>query len=263
MKIALFAPYVTPAPETNLLYLVGRYLARYSDQVTQLHCNGAFSLCAKDRLTGHRRNALTCPRCRSEQKAFADWAEIIPLELSRYLSPDLVTETRRLVMEGPGEELAGTEWRGSSLFELARHEVFARLDGQPPSLQRPDHEQLVRQILLSSARSLAASSAFIAEWKPTLALVAGGEDVLSRGFVEAVLRADVTLVVFRSDPGQELVRAIHPGIGKVWSCELGLASALALPHNPEKWPAELFGAIEDLALTFGLVDAQMALPLAR
>ena len=55
--------------------------------------------------------------------------------------------------------------------------------------------------------------------------------------------------------------------GKIWSCEFSLKDVnqltTMLPESPDKWPTSVAQTLEDLLLSFGLVDPQIPLPIAQ
>ena len=263
MQVGIFSPYGASSEETGVLGLVGNYVKNMFEQVFVLRCNGIFSLCDRDAESGWRRSVQHCLRCMGEQARLALWANIACDDLSYYLQPEDVMETKRWVTSIPSDELTRVRYGDIEVFGLCERSFHQRCGIEQPDMHNASHEETARRLLLSALRMCLASDKFIHERKPDLMLLAGKDDFITNAFMNRanVRRRDVAL--FRWDLASRSVRIKHPRRDEEFSCPLVFEDITSMRADTRTWPWELVKIVEDILVFLDLSGSQLSLPIAR
>lgn len=263
MKISVFVPFGSQSQESGLMYLLANFLKVSFPEVVQLRCNGVFSMCDRDADTSWVRGMQSCFSCMSDQRALSAWSGVPVQDLSSFLLPDDVTESKRWVLSLKDHELIRAEYKGSAVFDVARESFVNRFGTQTPDLANKQHEQYLRRLLLSAVRMSIAAQRYHTKFAPDMSLVAGGRDYLTRAFVNQgrALRRDVS--TFRWDINQRAIQISHPRDKKILACELVPEGIRGMRSDTRTWPSELSTIMTEIAHFLGLESDQLALPIAQ
>ncbi len=280
MSIVAYSPYGLLSEETGLCALVSRYLqekrgASQGEGVLQICCNGAFSQCDRDGESSWRRDLAHCARCTAEQIRVAQWAGISQQEVSRYLTPGDIVESRRWVGALAIDEIPDAGAFGESLYDLCRVSLVNRFGTEKPDLHNKSHEQIVRRMLLVALRALSAFNRYFRDHQPEFALLVGGEDVLTAAFLSCARAQSIPLATFVWDVNNRavLIRR-HGGYtknagqarsegGDIFSCPFVFENITAMRSDRHTWPHELVTMLDRLLEFLELDGHQVPLPLAR
>ena len=268
MKIAVHAPFGTLSEETGVIHLLAKYLRGTFEQMVQVRCNGIFSLCDRDGENGWKRSLSSCFSCINDAASLATWSGINVAELSRFLTPDEIFETRKwLAMLAPTEyakaEYAEVTGINLPVYDLCRGSLLARLGTADPDLNNKGHEQVIKRFLLSAVRMCLATKNFIKHFQPELSLVAGGEDFVSRSYMAMAQAAGTQVALFRWDLTNRVVKLHHPREKTVLACALLLSGVSSMRSDVRTWPAELVSIVEEIAAFLGVEVGQLPLQIAK
>lgn len=245
------------------MYLLANYLKVSFPEVVQLRCNGVFSLCDRDADSSWTRGMASCFTCMSDQRALSSWSGVPVQDLSSFILPDDVTETKKWVLSLRDDQLLAAEFRGVSVYEVARESFANRFGSVAPDLANKNHEQYLRRLLLAAVRMSIAANRYHSKFAPDMSLVAGGRDYLTRAFVMQgrALRRDVS--TFRWDVNQRAIQIAHPREKKLLSCELVPEGIRGMRSDTRTWPSELTTIMNEIGAFLGLDSSQLSLPIAQ
>lgn len=263
MKIAIHTPYGLMSEETGVIYLLGNYLKSIFDEVIQLRCNGIFSWCDKDAMSGWKRNLHNCAKCINEQRGLANWANLVEYDLSRFLHAAEIEDTRRWLDGLSFSDLAQANYKGIDIAGLCSGSFRNRFGVEQADAQNKNHEYWLRRLLLAAARMFLASARFNNYYKPNYTFVAGGWDFISRSYIAHAQMHALNMVLFKVDVGARCVQVYHPSNKNVLSVECVLHGVTSMRSDAKTWPAELIKIIEDILSFLDIAPGQLALPLAR
>ena len=261
MRIALTVPFGSMSQESGVIYLLANYLRSLSVEVLALTCNGAFSVCDRDRETSWKRGVETCLVCMGGQKELVAWSGIREEELSRFISPSLVEETKRWIVSLPARDLFQAEFRGVKPFELSRKSFSARFGAVDPDLNNRNHEQFLRRFMLGVARMALATRRFNTKLMPDLTLVAHGEDFITQTVISELKAASRGVVVFKWDHHTRSVNITHPFEQKTLSCEVLIERVSAMRNDCKTWPPALIGIVEEILGFLGVSEESLKLAM--
>lgn len=263
MKIITHAPYAQASNEGGLIHLIANYLHVNFGEVSQLRCNGAFSLCDRDEETSWQRDMSSCLRCMNEQQSLASWSGIYTQDLSSYIHSDEILESRRWMFSVATDQLLRLSLKGINLSELCKESFAARCGVGEPDLMNKRHEQVLRRLLLSAARMCLAVRRFHRTFDPDLCLISGGRDFITRSFVKQSIELNKEIALFQMDLNERCIKIRKISTGKFYTSELMLSDVTTMRSDPRTWPQEVVRLIEDILTFLNVSQSQMSLPLAR
>ncbi|MCB0333787.1 MAG: hypothetical protein KDD55_09835 [Bdellovibrionales bacterium] len=263
MTIALLAPYGGLSQESGVMYLLANYLKESHTKVSQLQCNGVFSLCDRDGLQNWRRTLTSCLECSHEQRALADWGGLEPIRLSEYISPEIVQETKRTVLSKSPEQIWKSHWKGISLEKVLRGSFARRFGVAHPDFRNKSHQYAVQRLGLSAMRMIMASKQFLKKADLTCSFVASGDDFISASYCAVAQKVDALVVRFKWDLGSRVVRIYCGDDPRYQTCEILLDSISSVRSEVSSWPEELIVLLDGIVRELGLADSQLDLPIAQ
>ncbi len=263
MRIALLAPYGPLSQESGIIYLLGNYLSAIFPEVTQLTCNGVFSVCDRDSESNWKRGFDACLNCISDQAHLSRWSRVPAKNISPYLTPQIVENTARWLNELPTRSLLTAEFDKTNVYDLVKASFNRRFLVEQPDLQNKQHELVLRRMLLSALRMNLAAANFNKEFKPDLIFVAGGKDLLTASFCASATRHSFDSITFRWDMHNRCVNIQHPRKAEPMSCDLLMEGISHMRPDQRTWPRELLSVIEDVLAYLEIEQNQLTLPMAR
>jgi len=263
MKVCVFAPYAAYHQEVGLISAVANYLASKFPEVAWLQCNGVFSLCERDAEASWNRNLSSCFRCMSQQQALFNWANLQPLRLSSFLSPEDIWESKRWIVNLSSEALLDAELKGVRLLDLCRETFYNRFGISDPDPKNKNHEQFLRRLALATLRACLSAAKFNNRFMPELSLVASGSDFLTASFQKQSLIQRRNVALFKWEVTQKAVIIKSPYRSETFKCEFLLEDVTSMRSDCSTWPAELLQVVKDILFYLDVPEDQMRLPLAR
>ncbi|MDC0358232.1 hypothetical protein OAO01_05390 [Oligoflexia bacterium] len=263
MKTIILAPFGGLSQEAGIMYLLANYMLLFNSDTLQLTCNGIFSLCDRDRANSWRRNISSCLQCMSDQRNLAAWGGLHEDALSTYLRPEEVEKTKRWILTLAASELLTADYDGFALYELWQGSFHRRFGEQKPNLQNKHHENFIRRLMLSTLRMLHASKRFIDEQLPAVSFVAGGEDFITRSYIQQAKIKSSNIVKFSWDPGSRYVKILRAHDQSVFPCEVLLDSITSMRADVKTWPEELVAILDEILDFLGMSESQLQLPMAQ
>ena len=263
MTILLHTPYGSHHKESSLMYLVANYLHSINLSVLQITCNGLFSLCDRDEENSWKRQIDSCLSCISDQCSLARWSSIGRSDLSKYIQPDEIVSTRRMVNGLSSANLKKVKYYGIFLYDLCLESFKLRSGGGLPDLANKKHEQLIRRYMLSAMRMCLSVKRLLNIVRPELTLLASGEDFITRSYIEQAKLQKKEVILFKMDIHERCVKIINLQAPKVFNCPLLINDVTSMRGEVSTWPKELAAAINDIVSFLGVSDNQITLPLAR
>lgn len=263
MKIAIFSPYGSSSQETGILGLLGNYVKSMFEQVWLLRCNGVFSLCERDAESGWRRGIQNCFRCMGEQARLAIWSGLPCEDLSAYVHPEDVLDSKRWVTTLPIDELEEANFAGIRIFDLCRGAFRSRFGSEQPDLRNPVQDETARRLMISSIRMCLATDRFHKEQHPDLVLVSGESDYITSSFIARSRARSRDIAIFRWDLTNRSIKITHPRTLQEFSCPLVFEDITGMRGDSRTWPWELVKIVEDILVFLELSSSQLSLPMAR
>lgn len=263
MKISIFVPFGSHSQEAGLLYLLANFLKQTYPEVTQLRCNGMFAVCDRDVDSSWSRGVTSCFTCIGDQRALSDWSGLPVQEFSAYLTPDHVRATKVWIDSLSAEQLSVAELRGRDISNLCKASFANRYGASGFDAQNKSHEQFLRKVLVSAARTTLATERFYERYAPDMVLVGGGSDFITQSFVAVAksLQRDVSLC--RWDIASRSIHISHPRSEKSLSCELVPEGVLGMRSDPKTWPSELVSIVQGILSFLELGSGQLKLPIQK
>lgn len=263
MKTVILTPFGCASQETGLIYLIVNYLSQVHKEIVQLRCNGIFSLCERDFLTEWQRSFSACSECLAEQIRLAEWASIGVLDLSQYLTAEEAVNSKRWLASIDASNLERSRYKGINIYQLCRESVEKRLGISDTTAHNKFHELTLRRLMLSAVRMLMATKRFNNQFHPDLALVAGGNDLITRSFVEQSQEQKKEVAVFSWNLGGHSITITHLRTGRTFSCDLVLEGIAEIRKDFRSWPPEFLDIIDQVLAFLNIPASQLSLPLAR
>lgn len=263
MKIVSFVPYALQSREAGLVAMIANYLRTYDLPVTQIRCNGIVPTCDRDSSEAWQRSVTTCLSCISEQTKLGRWAEQRADDLSPYISPADIDETKRWMLGLSKIELLTAEYEGISLARICKSSFEKRFETDRPDVMNRSVEMVVRRMILATARIMRAMRKYAVSNRPDFALIASGEDYLTAAAAIALRERKVKVSVFGWNKHSNDIAIENPVTGKVATYPLVFENVTQLRQDIRTWPSELSRMLEEILAFIDLAPAQVALPLAR
>ena len=263
MNVSIFAPQASFSPEAGTLFLFSRYLKDIAYTPSVICNNGMFSILETDVDKTWRQSVVPWMACVGEQKRLAEWAGSEISDLSQYLFPTEVRETKRWIEKQRSERLLKLDVKGVNLFELAKESFAARFGIVIPDIRNISHETMVRRLILSVSRTLIASRRFYSHNSPALTLIAGGQDFISRSFVAEASKQKANYALFSWEPSARAIKVTNPKTNDSMLCEFIVEDVATLRPEPNTWPAKVHEEMHALAEFFDISEHQLELPMAR
>ncbi|MCB0328184.1 MAG: hypothetical protein KDD70_00935 [Bdellovibrionales bacterium] len=278
MKIVIFSPHGVFSPAHATTYMMLRYLSSLCYDVTQLHCNGAFSVCERDvDLTnsgvagsgeGTLRTIEHCLQCSSEQRNFSDFSGAQLRKVTDFLIGEDLQATRQWVLERSAEELWNEEWYGLEVSNLIGG-TFQRFCGEPtPRFKSQKHAGLVRQLTLASIRMALAGGKCINQMRPDWLWIPSGEEMLTKALYQtAKMRASgmqkMQMVRFQAVLDGQMVLAQREGDPHPYRVQNVIDTLLDVRSDIDTWPREVLTEFDEFFRFLGMSNSQLSLPVAR
>lgn len=263
MKLLTLHPYGEMRKEGGLLYLITRYLSAFGVEPLQLQCHGGFAQCDRDAQNHFRRKPLQCFQCIAEQSRFAQWASAPQVNISKYLLPDEVRETKRWIEPMEAQQLWSAVWKGVPLRTLLQGSFSKRFGTLEPDFRNKQHEQYVRRLSLAALRMLTASQRCNKDLRPDMVFLTGGDEFITASYFAAVQKTETTLVRFFAGTEARTIKLHKQGQDKPYVTELFVEDISAFRNDVLTWPQELRETLDEIVAYLGLADLQLELPLAQ
>jgi len=246
MSTIVFTPFATFGQECGILYLLANYLNAAEKPILRASCNGIFSLCDRDQLSGWKRGTQSCLSCMSDQRNLALWSGIDDLPLSEFLLPEEIERTKRWVLGLDSSALLDVEFDGVVLSELCVGSFERRFGTTRIDLRNSHHEYYFRRLLLSAARMKVLMKRFLRKVEANFHLVAGGADFISATYARECLQHDKRVVFFRWSSGSRFVDITRADSQDSLRCEILLDDIASMRREVSTWPDELLSMLEEL-----------------
>ncbi|MBX7143327.1 MAG: hypothetical protein K1X79_02640 [Oligoflexia bacterium] len=263
MKISVFVPFGSQSQESGLMYLLANYLKAFFPEVVQLRCNGAFSLCDRDADSSWTRNIVSCFTCMNDQRALSSWSGIPVQDLSSFLSPDDISQTKRWALALTPANFQQAALGSTKIFELCRESFMNRFGFTEPDPANKNHEQFLRRLLLATARMVLAARRYHMKFAPDLSLISGGGDFLTRTFQSEARACGRDVALFHWEVAQRAIQIHHPRERKMLACELVPEGIRGMRSDTKTWPHELVTIMAEIMKFLDLEGGQLRLPIAQ
>ncbi len=244
MSVAILTPYASLNPESGLLHLLARRLLSRGDRIEQVRCNGIFSTCDRDSLSGWRRTVGSCAGCIADQRSLAAWAGIPATELSIFLAPNDIERIEHLVATLKIQELWALEFDGVNLENTLQSSFAERFPGVRFDPSNRQHEQAVARLARSALRCAVAVSKYFINKRPAVLMTAAGDGFLEQISSHQALKAGVACAVLQSDPARRCTTMRWLGDSQLHEIPLMIASLSGMRSDPATWSPELMGIID-------------------
>lgn len=262
MRISLFAPYGPFSQESGVIYLLGNYLAESFSEVSQLKCNGLFSVCERDLESNWRRDFDSCMLCMADQAHLQKWSGVQSIDASRFISDTAVESASRWLQSIDDEDLAVADFEQLPVFEYCE-ESFQKRFGAAYDAKNKRHVEVARRMMITVIRTRQLAKAFKESYMPNFCFVASGSDLISKTFVSALKNSPVETVEFRWDVHQRAIKIQRASASESMTCDLLLEGVSNMRSDKKTWPAELTGIVDSILEYLDLNHLQLSLPIAQ
>lgn len=244
------------------MFLLANYLnasrMMYGVEVTQLRCNGIFSVCDRDSERDWKRGLHSCLSCMHDQRELAAWSGIPTVDISTFLTPEVIEDTRRWLMTIPAALLPTIRLGTRELMGICRESFRLRFGVNDPDFKNVAHEQFLRRLMVGVARMIQASAGYIRAAGPTLHFVAGGRDAITASYISEVKRSGEQVVLFRWEISERTIQILHPSGTGAMGCELLLDGIPQLRGDSSTWTPSL---VQILVEILSFLDIRAESPL--
>ena len=185
------------------------------------------------------------------------------IDISKFISPEDIEETKRLVMAKSENSLLQTEFQGYRLIDLCKGSFITRFGTGAPSLQNKHHDYVLRRLFISAARMTIATKKFNTQQMPALSLVCGGEDFITRTYRLQSLKQNRPTALFTWSMHERCVKIVRSKDGESMNCDLALDGVSRLRQDVNSWPEELVSILRDILNFLDIPEDQLSLPIAN
>jgi hypothetical protein len=268
MKITIFSPHGEFSQGYATTYMMVHYLHSLCFDVTQLHCNGAFSVCDRDVDGDIGRTIEHCLRCSAEQRGFADFSGARIRKVTDFLTVDDLQQSRQWVLQRGVDEIWGGEWFSIPIAELIQGS-FQRITGEShPRFDSQRHGGVIRQLALTAIRMTVAGGKYINQLRPDWLWVSSGEDMLTRALLSAARiqsapKLGMQVVRFQTVLDGQMVLAHRDGDAQPYRVQNIVDSLVDVRSDLESWPKEVLREFDEFFGFLGISSSQLSLPVAR
>lgn len=251
MKVALFTPYGFLHRESGLMYLVANYLRTSGAELTQLRCDGAVSVCGRDRRVAGGRSVFSCARCTGEQRRLADWAEVRAYELSAFVTSEDKVQSAKWMASVQTADLDRAEFRGRNLWELCRQEFTQQTGSDALEAISAADEQSLRALYVAFVQGAVASERFLTQWSPAITFVTKTEDSLGQAYLSQVIAQGIECATFAFDEGEEAIVVESVKTGERYASKLILDGITSMRSDPRTWAPEVRAVVHEIMAFLG------------
>ncbi len=263
MTVIVHAPFGLSHKESSLIYLFANYLKTINISVSQVSCNGAFSLCDKDEETGWKRTIDSCMNCLHNQKSLASWSDVASLDLSKFINTDEIILTRRVINEMQVSDFKKMKFGNISIFDLCIESIRLRIGNINPDFNNKRQEQLIRRFMLSAVRMCMAVKRIVNIKRPDMSLIVSGEDYITRAYLEQAKVLKSRAILFKMDLHERCIKIHNSTDSSVFTCPMMINDVTTMRADVNSWPKELTAMMYDIAEFLDVSDSQISLPLAQ
>lgn len=263
MKIAILAPLGSSHQEVGVVALVANYLRSIYPEVSQLVCNGVFSVCDRDIESNWGRALDHCQRCISDQSSVGAWGNLQFLRLSSFISSNEIWDSKRWISSLEPKDMLQVNFRGLTLHDLCLGTLSSRFGVSEIDPANKQQSQFLQRLLLASLRMCIATRNFNNRFRPDLTLVAGGQDFISRSFLKQTQTDKRPAALFRWEVAARSIKVFSPYSQETYSCDFVLDDITSMRSDSSTWPSELTSALDKLLQFLDIPLGQQRLPLAR
>jgi hypothetical protein len=251
MKLAIFTPFGFLHRESGLLYLVANYLRKSGADVQQLRCDGALSVCGRDKRVPGGRSLFSCARCAGEQRRLADWAEARAAQLSSFATSEDKLQSAKWIASVKADDLQKAEFRGVNLFDVCRGEFLEQTGGASAAGLSSADEQALRLLYVAYVQGVVASERFLTQWAPSLTFMAGGDDSISSAYRLQVAAQGIDAALFTYDSVAEAITVESLRSGECYSSKLILDGITSMRSDPRTWAPEVRAVVHEIMSFLG------------
>jgi hypothetical protein len=250
MKITIFSPHGELSPAYATTYMMVHYLHSLCMDVTQLQCNGAFSVCDRDVEADGGRTIEHCLRCSAEQRSFTDFSGARVRKVTYFLAVDDLQQSRQWVLQRSAEELWKGEWFSIPIVELIEAS-FQNVSGDSrPRFESQRHAALIRRLALAAIRMTVAGGKYLNQQRPDWLWVSSGEDMLTKALlssarVQTSAKTGMQIVRFQSVLEGQMVLAHRDGDHQPYRVQNIVDSLIDVRSDIETWPKEVLHEFDD------------------
>ncbi|MGI6681044.1 MAG: hypothetical protein ACOX3T_06165 [Bdellovibrionota bacterium] len=252
--ITFFSPYGTLIKESGFMYMFARYISTFYSNISQLKCNGLFTICSRDYLEKERRDFLMCSNCMACQDELANWSEISSFELSKCLRADALRYIKKEFLLVPDEELNNVYYEELNIYDLCRGSFFNFVGNEMPDISNKKNLQLVKKIMLSSIKVIEAIKTYYSNESPSLFFIPSSKDFLTHSILEYLKIANKNFVEIDWSEEKNIFSIINSSKKELKQYEIYIDSIIHFRNDCSTWPEEFINMLNDVANFVGLSD---------
>lgn len=261
MKIGLFFPYGVSQSEANVGQLIGAAAIHYGVDVVSASCNGILSLCDKDKQTNWKREATTCFHCQCGQDYVQKWGGFPRVELSRYLSAEFFSKSRRWLQEVTKSELLQVSIGDLPFSSVCTQTFRLRFEKSFSEKSNLQEERFYRMIVLNTLRVYEAIQCFVRQEGVDTLLVSGQEQFVSNAARLACVKAGKESVGITSDKDSSQALLRHSNKAEPLLASVAVSQLELMRRDVTTWPKEFFNNFSPALRYIGIEDEQLDLPI--
>lgn len=261
MKITLFFPFGSNHSEVNASELIGVLAKDNNSEVTKLRCNGALSLCDRDKQSNWKRENTACFHCQCGQEYVNSFADLKNLDLSKYIDAEF-SKNSKLWVENLDKELLINASIASIPLSTICGDAFKNKFNKKVSKYIKDNQvSFYKHLILNSIRVFRALKNFADDSKPDLVILSGKNNFVSNAARLALASCNVeTLSLFgESNSSEVLLR--HSNKPDTLVAEINVERLNLIRKNTSSWPEEFKTRFYPVLEYIGINSRQLNLPI--
>jgi len=260
MRLGLFSPYSISTAESPALWLLGSGLPEFGHEMLQIKCDGCFSVCdrALSPQQGFGRKFSECFACSRDQSFLSERLNTKILKLSSLLTPDELVLSKRWAQTFEMSNVKDLAIEGENLLWLCRSSLKNRFGTIEAALRIPEIENSLREMFLSTIRTISAARKFSRTSNCDLLLVSG-RDFLAESFALGAKLEEIPTARFIWDPKSSLLNIAHPYKNEVLTQDITGIDLRSLLGNPQNWPESANELLKEMMQFLEIPSSQMVL----
>lgn len=261
MKIALFFPFGSNHSEVNASELIAVLAKDNEAEVTKLSCNGALSLCDRDKQTNWKRESTACFHCQCGQSYVNSFAEFKNLELSSFIDSEFSKSSKEWVEKLEKADLSNTTIANIPLSTICG-DAFKDKFNKKLSEVASDHEfSFYKHLIINSLRVFSALKNFALKNSPDLVILSGKDNFVSNAARLALASCNVETLSLSGEANSSEVLVRHSNKSDPLVAEINVERLDLIRKNTESWPDEFIARFYPVLEYIGINARQLTLPM--
>lgn len=262
MKIALFFPFGSSHSEVNAAHLLALTASNYKSEVSNITCNGALSLCDRDKNTDWQRSNTACFHCQCGQSYVNSFTNFESKELSKYITADFSKTSKVWIESLSSKDLLNASIDNLPLTSICSSAFKSKYNKLLSSETLASNEEhYLRRFIINSLRVYYGIKNYISEHKPDLIILSGKDNFVSNAARLSAANLNTTTISISAEPESKEVLLRNSKKSETLLAEINVESLVTIRKSVSTWPDEFMNRFYPALYFIGIDARQMALPI--